>query len=1045
MEANIKLITEKADNYHNLGFDLNKTGSYLVACPTYKVNDQEQSTSNPNHNDHYNGPHTETGALPESILPIEIYQQKSAQIISQSSDNSMPYSPLFDVGRADGPDESSGENMDTLDHDQISIDSDNSFCHLTGNALFSMGSDLTTSDNDSGGDDNGNDSPSHSSGEQSQLASTHLSLINNVGINSTHNYPGLVSKSIDPLVNKHPFAEGKGSDDERTINYTTDVSQLIDNEMYDILGALKKAHDSAHLECMDEFNNDMIRKFPAEVHEEFRQTLDTALNEEKVSILYGREAEQHLNGHTFDIKHIMGRDVTDDALNRYPFDFVDKRHPKDKVLLYANEVPNSDTYLKYKLSRTDPFPITVRITEGPDLVIKQFIMNKYPEQGFASKHLLESELNVIMNELTKHMNNIGQEWDRHLLYNIDQNHRNKLKLELLNQIDQYKLKNYRNAPGSGNLGIYFERRLLMAGYFDHGVEFVPENKIDIEKKNTQSKYARINNCIAFNNEFLFGRKARDYLTDSSNTEFDVKELLGKDRVDPEKLSQYPFGNWIQNPLRVRLPSPGYSGQVYSLNAETLVALQVLDIKHRAEILMKSCTEKAVFCVPTGYNSKQRRAMRDVGILSGINYVHIINEMTAAALAYVIDSPRKSFAKEFIMIFAIHQDQFECGLIKLGNTLIEHLVYGVVNELNNFSEYHPGCFKDYISKTLDIQSLIMRDLNRVILIGNSKRLTEFKDLIAATFTTEITGKHNIIYKCDPTDVIVKGTVYYGLLMDKRLDTIDIHEIVRADIKLLVHKNNDQQMVKELIPINAKPNSYREANKFLIKLSGNSFPIQLCLNEGDATVKTFKVDKPEGSWAGNIISPLIGLPIQYHMDQSTFDVYITATLKKMVGLRTLVDLADRPERYGLNSQCINAQHKILRELGAFSNIVPVQSTSAPNRIQPSAQRPSATAQRPLARQASTPGTFNAPNPVAMGTFAATSAPTGDRIQEFSKLCADIRTRLETCGAIATKKRNILQKLSDCEKSVTQNVNTLDKQKEELLRLIDKYQLTDKLIIV
>ncbi|CAG2106174.1 unnamed protein product, partial [Medioppia subpectinata] len=320
MEANFKLITEKADNYQTLGRDFNKKGSYLVACPTYKVkntnwkvgelcpeyvnqmktfiqldaldtlaldhnmkgitftntdqllkmietqiimfnnlninrpvlessldniddtdsntpdkpsSDQAQSTSNSNHNGHSNGPQTEPGDLPEQPLPIEVYQQKSAQIISQLSDEPMPDSPPPDVGRADDPDESSSENMDTLNHDQITNDSDSSYDNIISEAPFSMGSELMTSDNDSGGDDTGNESPGHSSSKQSQLSSTHLPMINNVGNNSAHINRVIVREweirrtsrqtSTDPLGNRHPLAdnEGKGSADERTVGDTT--------------------------------------------------------------------------------------------------------------------------------------------------------------------------------------------------------------------------------------------------------------------------------------------------------------------------------------------------------------------------------------------------------------------------------------------------------------------------------------------------------------------------------------------------------------------------------------------------------------------------------------------------------------------------------------------------------------------------------------------------------------------------------------------------------------------------------------------------------
>ncbi|CAG2102569.1 unnamed protein product, partial [Medioppia subpectinata] len=66
-----------------------------------------------------------------------------------------------------------------------------------------------------------------------------------------------------------------------------------------------------------------------------------------------------------------------------------------------------------------------------------------------------------------------------------------------------------------------------------------------------------------------------------------------------------------------------------------------------------------------------------------------------------------------------------------------------------------------------------------------------------------------------------------------------------------------------------------------------------------------------------------------------------------------------------------------------------------------------------------------------MAVPAAPVvADAVQEFRQLCADIMARLETCGAIATKKRMISDKLLECETIVNTNANRLDKQKLDLL---------------
>ncbi|CAG2116756.1 unnamed protein product, partial [Medioppia subpectinata] len=72
--------------------------------------------------------------------------------------------------------------------------------------------------------------------------------------------------------------------------------------------------------------------------------------------------------------------------------------------------------------------------------------------------------------------------------------------------------------------------------------------------------------------------------------------------------------------------------------------------------------------------------------------------------------------------------------------------------------------------------------------------------------------------------------------------------------------------------------------------------------------------------------------------------------------------------------------------------------------------------------------------VGSTAAvpTAPPDVHAVQEFSQLCADIKAQLETCGAIDTKKRKIVEKLLECENVVNTNANRLDEQKRDLLLL-------------
>ncbi|CAG2101385.1 unnamed protein product [Medioppia subpectinata] len=578
------------------------------------------------------------------------------------------------------------------------------------------------------------------------------------------------------------------------------------------------------------------------------------------------------------------------------------------------------------------------------------------------------------------------------------------------------------------LGVYFERRLLVGAYFDRTVQFVPNGSDWAE--NIHNKHY-VDNCIAFTDQFLFGREAKEYLTANSlDTEFDVKDLLARDRVDGDQLKRYPFEWCFDSPPKVHLKPPALNGQNNCMIVETLVALQVLDIKHRAETAMKTPAQRAVFCVPTRYNTKQRRAMLDVGLIAGFdgNNVHIVNEMTAAVIAYVMDTRRKLIFSEIVIIFAIHDNHCECGLIEVDNNCIKHLSYGVVDDVNGFTHF--------IDRTLWLRRVDKRDLSRVVVIGHSDKIFDFKEVIKAEIAADFATKQNILYACDPIDVIVKGAVYYGQMLDKKLDTIDVREIIRADIKLLIQKNNDKPFVETLIPMNPNPNQYEQLNEIKVIINRKSFPIKLCQMEGDTVVKTLMVnDKPSKYFKfAESVNPLTRLIVRYRMDRDSLGVCLNATLKTTYGSESDVDL-DKVDEYGLSYQCITGQRSILRELGVFS---------APN-ISVNNWHQSVTARVQSVGSASlTPGpsrVASVPNAISAPPMAAAVA--ADAVQEFSQLCADIRVRLETCGAIATKRRKIAEKLLDCEKCFKTDAKKLEEQKQQLFRLIDGYNLRDKLI--
>lgn len=167
-------------------------------------------------------------------------------------------------------------------------------------------------------------------------------------------------------------------------------------------------------------------------------------------------------------------------------------------------------------------------------------------------------------------------------------------------------------------------------------------------------------------ETVVGTAAKDYLiTDPANTIYSVKRLLGKSYKDLGGHKDY-FGYKVidddsEGLVKVRIKNKFYSP--IELSAEILKELRV-----RAEHALKTPVNRAVITVPAYFNDSQRQATRDAGKLAGLEVLRIVNEPTAAALAYGIgiDPNEEKTVAVYdlgggtfdISILSIHQGIFE---------------------------------------------------------------------------------------------------------------------------------------------------------------------------------------------------------------------------------------------------------------------------------------------------------------------------------------------------------------------------------------------------
>ncbi|XP_047963342.1 heat shock cognate 70 kDa protein-like isoform X2 [Salvia hispanica] len=149
-------------------------------------------------------------------------------------------------------------------------------------------------------------------------------------------------------------------------------------------------------------------------------------------------------------------------------------------------------------------------------------------------------------------------------------------------------------------------------------------------------------CVAFtDNERLIGEAAKNQVASApTNTVFDAKRLIGHEFNDPtvqSDMKQWPF-KVIPHPTDNNKPMivVNYKGEEKQFSAEEISSMVLSKMKDIAEAYLGSSVKNAVVTVPAYFNDAQRQATKSAGTIAGLNVVRIINEPSAAAIAYGLD-------------------------------------------------------------------------------------------------------------------------------------------------------------------------------------------------------------------------------------------------------------------------------------------------------------------------------------------------------------------------------------------------------------------------
>ncbi len=173
--------------------------------------------------------------------------------------------------------------------------------------------------------------------------------------------------------------------------------------------------------------------------------------------------------------------------------------------------------------------------------------------------------------------------------------------------------------------------------------------------------------VAFtsNGERLVGQTAkRQAVVNSENTVYSIKRFMGRryDEVETErKMVSYEVVKGPSDDVRVKIPAAGRDYTPQEISAMILAKL-----KNDAEAYLGEKVTKAVITVPAYFNDSQRQATKDAGKIAGLEVMRIINEPTAAALAYGMDKK----GNETILVFDLGGGTFDVSLLDVGDGVVE---------------------------------------------------------------------------------------------------------------------------------------------------------------------------------------------------------------------------------------------------------------------------------------------------------------------------------------------------------------------------------------
>merc|ERR1711957_372098 len=261
--------------------------------------------------------------------------------------------------------------------------------------------------------------------------------------------------------------------------------------------------------------------------------------------------------------------------------------------------------------------------------------------------------------------------------------------------------------------------------------------------------------VAFTEEErLIGDAAKAQVArNPTNTVFDAKRLIGRKFSDKDVQADaklWPFkleSGVAEKPMIV----VQFKGEEKKFQAEEISSMVLIKMKEIAEAYMGKTVTNAVVTVPAYFNDAQRQATKDAGTIAGLSVQRIINEPTAAAIAYGLD--KKDSKERNVLIFDLGGGTFDVSLLSIEDGIFEvkatngHTHLGGEDFDNRLVDF---CMAEFKKKSkIDIstnnRSLIRLrtqcekakgTIHEIVLVGGSTRIPKIQSMLSDFFNGKV---------------------------------------------------------------------------------------------------------------------------------------------------------------------------------------------------------------------------------------------------------------------------------------------------------------------